>query len=43
MIVRHITEDGYLKFAFVGGVDRRVVLGKAGLCRPGNGSRGSSA
>jgi putative aminopeptidase FrvX len=28
MIVRFITEEGYLKFAFVGGVDRRVVLGK---------------
>lgn len=28
MMVRHITEEGYLKFAFVGGVDRRVVLGK---------------
>ena len=28
MMVRHITEDGYLKFSFVGGVDRRVVIGK---------------
>ena len=28
VIVTDITEDGYLKFDFVGGVDRRVVLGK---------------
>ena len=28
VIVTHITDDGYLKFDFVGGVDRRVVLGK---------------
>ena len=28
MIVRFITEEGFLKFAFIGGVDRRVVLGK---------------
>lgn len=28
MIVTHITEQGYLKFQFAGGVDRRVVLGK---------------
>lgn len=28
MIVRFITEEGLLKFAFIGGVDRRVVLGK---------------
>lgn len=28
IIVTHITEDGYLKFEFVGGVDRRVALGK---------------
>lgn len=27
-IVTYIQEDGYLKFQFVGGVDRRVVLGK---------------
>lgn len=28
LIVTGITEDGFLKFDFVGGVDRRVVIGK---------------
>lgn len=28
LIIRAITEDGYLKFACVGGIDRRVLLGK---------------
>ncbi len=28
LIVTGITDDGYLKFEFVGGMDRRVVLGK---------------
>ena len=28
LIVTRITEKGYLKFSFVGGVDRRVALGK---------------
>lgn len=28
LIIREITDEGFLKFAFVGGVDRRVVLGK---------------
>jgi len=28
LIVTHVTEEGYLKFDFVGGVDRRVALGK---------------
>ncbi len=28
IIVTGITDDGYLKFSFVGGVDRRVVIGK---------------
>ena len=28
LIVRHVTEDGFLKFDFVGGVDRRVTIGK---------------
>lgn len=28
IIVTHITKDGFLKFDFVGGVDRRVTLGK---------------
>lgn len=28
LIVTGITDDGYLKFDFVGGVDRRVIIGK---------------
>ena len=28
LIVTHVTDEGYLKFDFVGGVDRRVVIGK---------------
>lgn len=28
LIVTHITDKGFLKFAFVGGVDRRVAIGK---------------
>lgn len=28
IIVTHATEEGYLKFDFVGGVDRRVAIGK---------------
>lgn len=28
VMVTHITEQGYLKFDFVGGIDRRVVIGK---------------
>lgn len=28
LIVRHITDDGYLKFSAVGGIDRRVLIGK---------------
>ncbi len=28
LIITDITDDGYLKFNFVGGVDRRVVIGK---------------
>jgi len=28
LIIREITEDGYLKFASVGGVDHRILLGK---------------
>lgn len=28
LIIRQITEDGYLKFATIGGIDRRVLLGK---------------
>ncbi len=28
LMVRHITEEGYLKFVTIGGIDRRVLLGK---------------
>lgn len=28
VIITHITDEGFLKFNFVGGVDRRVVIGK---------------
>ena len=28
LIISRITDDGYLKFQFVGGVDRRVAIGK---------------
>lgn len=28
VIITHITDEGFLKFSFVGGVDRRVVIGK---------------
>ncbi|MDD6188939.1 MAG: M42 family metallopeptidase [Clostridiales bacterium] len=28
VIINEITEDGYLKFDFIGGIDRRVVIGK---------------
>lgn len=28
LIITHITEDGYLRFAPVGGIDRRVLMGK---------------
>lgn len=28
IMVTHITDQGYLKFDFVGGIDRRVVIGK---------------
>lgn len=28
IIIKSITDEGYLKFCFVGGVDRRVVIGK---------------
>ena len=29
LIIRSITEEGYLKFSCVGGIDRRVLLSKA--------------
>ncbi len=29
VIVTHVTDEGYLKFDFVGGVDRRVAIGKS--------------
>lgn len=28
LIIRQITEDGYLKFSAIGGIDRRVLIGK---------------
>jgi len=28
IIIKSITDEGYLKFGFIGGVDRRVVIGK---------------
>ena len=28
ILIKSVTDDGYLRFRFVGGVDRRVVLGK---------------
>lgn len=28
LIITHITDDGYLRFAFAGGIDRRVLMGK---------------
>lgn len=34
VIVRSITEEGYLKFSCVGGIDRRVLLGKKLLVGP---------
>lgn len=34
MIIRSVTEEGYLKFSFVGGVDRRVAIGKRVLVGP---------
>lgn len=34
VIITGITQDGFLKFDFVGGVDRRVVLGKSVLIGP---------
>ena len=35
LIVRTITDEGYLKFACVGGIDRRVLLGKPVAVGPG--------
>lgn len=35
VIVTDITEEGYLKFDFIGGVDRRVVIGKKVLLGDG--------
>lgn len=34
LMIRHITEEGYLKFDTVGGIDRRVLLGKPVLVAP---------
>ena len=35
VVVRSADQDGFLKFAFVGGVDRRVVIGKRVWIGPG--------
>ena len=34
LMVRKITDEGYLKFDTVGGIDRRVLLGKRVLVGP---------
>ena len=34
LIVTHVTEEGFLKFDFVGGVDRRVAIGKPVVLGP---------
>ena len=34
VIVKHITDEGYLKFGCVGGIDRRVLIGKRLLLGP---------
>jgi len=34
VIVTHVTDEGYLKFDFVGGVDRRVAIGKPVVLGP---------
>ncbi len=36
VMIRSVTEEGYLKFSFVGGVDRRVVIGKRVKIGTGN-------
>ena len=36
LIVTHVTEEGFLKFDFVGGVDRRVAIGKPVVLGPEN-------
>lgn len=33
VIIKKITDDGMLKFGFVGGVDPRVVIGRPGSLR----------
>ncbi|BDF70972.1 aminopeptidase [Oscillospiraceae bacterium] len=35
LIIRHITDEGYLKFSCVGGIDRRVLIGKPVAVGPG--------
>lgn len=35
LLIRHITDEGYLKFSTVGGIDRRVLIGKRVYVGPG--------
>lgn len=35
LMIRHITDEGYLKFSCVGGIDRRVLIGKPVAVGPG--------
>ena len=34
LIITHVTDEGFLKFGFVGGVDRRIVIGKPVVLGP---------
>ena len=34
LIITHVTEEGFLKFGFVGGVDRRIAIGKPVVLGP---------
>ena len=34
LIITHVTDDGFLKFGFVGGVDRRIAIGKPVVLGP---------
>jgi len=34
LIITHVTDEGFLKFGFVGGVDRRIAIGKSVVLGP---------